>query len=472
MGREKIFDDYQGASIKIGGVCYKWIGETTSSVNSSPSEIEEVFDNCLECAIESSSSESTQSSSSESIGNVSSSSSSNSSESEENVSSSSSEGCATVSILTIVGNVLGFESTSPLNTFSGFVCVNGNDIGEINVGLWIGISLVEPGAASKYSVGQVVEVCDDPCSTSSSSSSSYPEGDLFKALWDSGENKTVQIYIGNPNTTYIDWGDGNQQTVTGGFIIEHIYPDADTEYEMSVDFSSSSGWISGWGYASKLKEIRQWGTYQWPQMANAFSSCSGLEITASDVPDLSACSDCSWMFAGCTGMTGASANWNWDMNSVTDCSGMFNTCPLFNGAIQNFTNMGNVTTLANMLGATLASRGVFNQPIGVWDTSSVTDIQQAIRFQPNFDQDLSNWDVSNVTVIHEFMAEIARGTPYDALSTANYDALLISWGGQSLKPAAGIPTFGNSKYTAGGAAEAGRTAIGSEWGAVYDGGAV
>jgi len=71
----KIFDDYQGPSIKINGVCYKFIGETTEPFDSNPSEIEGEFDSCLACALESSSSNS-----SESIGNFSTSSSSSSSE--------------------------------------------------------------------------------------------------------------------------------------------------------------------------------------------------------------------------------------------------------------------------------------------------------------------------------------------------------------------------------------------------------
>jgi len=55
---DKIFDDYHGPSIKINGVCYKYIGETTSSKNAEPSEIGGTYDFCLECALESSSSSS------------------------------------------------------------------------------------------------------------------------------------------------------------------------------------------------------------------------------------------------------------------------------------------------------------------------------------------------------------------------------------------------------------------------------
>ena len=38
----------------------------------------------------------------------------------------------------------------------------------------------------------------------------------------------------------------------------------------------------------------------------------------------------------------------------------------------------------------------FNQDIGNWDVSSVTDMEQMFN-QTIFNQDIGNWDVSNVT---------------------------------------------------------------------------
>jgi hypothetical protein len=52
----KILKDYQGESIKIDGVCYKLVGETTAAVNTDPSELGGTYESCLECALESSSS--------------------------------------------------------------------------------------------------------------------------------------------------------------------------------------------------------------------------------------------------------------------------------------------------------------------------------------------------------------------------------------------------------------------------------
>ena len=62
---------------------------------------------------------------------------------------------------------------------------------------------------------------------------------------------------------------------------------------------------------------------------------------------------------------------NWDVSNVTDMQSMFN-------------------------GATS-----FNQPIGDWDVSNVTDMQSmfsyAVDYPMIFNQDISSWDVGNVT---------------------------------------------------------------------------
>ena len=82
----------------------------------------------------------------------------------------------------------------------------------------------------------------------------------------------------------------------------------------------------------------------------------------------------------------------------------------------------------------------------------------------SFDQDISLWNVSEV-VSADFMFEGA------SLSTANYDALLIAWGAQSVQTSVAID-FGNSLYTSGGAAEAGRNSLISQGWTISDGGPV
>ena len=61
----------------------------------------------------------------------------------------------------------------------------------------------------------------------------------------------------------------------------------------------------------------------------------------------------------------------------------------------------------------------FNQPIGNWNTSSVTTMRGMFATNTVFDQDISNWDVNQVSVFDSFLSS--------TLSTTNYDLLLVGW---------------------------------------------
>jgi len=83
-----------------------------------------------------------------------------------------------------------------------------------------------------------------------------------------------------------------------------------------------------------------------------------------------------------------------------------------------------------------------------------------------FDQDLSSWDISNSWSMDGMFSG-------NTLSTENYDALLIVWSEKAVKRSVSCPfDGGNSKYSAGQAADARQKLIDDYNWIITDGGMV
>ena len=135
------------------------------------------------------------------------------------------------------------------------------------------------------------------------------------------------------------------------------------------------------GDREKLLSIDAWGEIPWTTMESAFYGCSNLIINAADQPILT---------------------------DATSMNAMFKD--------------------ATML----------NQDISVWDVSEIVDMQELFSGASSFNQDLSSWDVSNVTNMTSMFASAA-------LSTSNYDNLLIAWSGLTLQNGVSFDA-GGSQY--------------------------
>jgi len=127
---------------------------------------------------------------------------------------------------------------------------------------------------------------------------------------------------------------------------------------------------------------------------------------------------------------------DWDVSKVENMNSMFSGASSFNQPIGNW-NTSSVTTMADMFRNAI----VFNQPIGNWNTSKVTSMLRTFLSATNFNGDVSNWNVTSVTTADAMLS----GT---ALSTINYDGILIKWSKQTLQSGVTI-SFGGSKYSNG-----------------------
>lgn len=151
------------------------------------------------------------------------------------------------------------------------------------------------------------------------------------------------------------------------------------------------------GDSDKILDVEQWGTAQWITMKEAFRNCRNLDVTATDIPDLSNVSDMSNMFGFCFKLVGNSTFKDWDISNVTNLHLTFTTCYLFNQPIGSW-NTSNVT---NMHG-TFNFATSFNSPLAGWDTSNVEDATSMFFHASAFNQPIGNWDLSK-NVGLEFM---------------------------------------------------------------------
>ena len=181
---------------------------------------------------------------------------------------------------------------------------------------------------------------------------------------------------------------------------------------------------------------------------------------------------------------------SWDVSSCTDFYEMLHSANSFNQDIGNWVFSPNLTNLNHMfylntafnnggspsisgwdvsnitsMQQTFYRCASFNQPIGVWDTRSLTNINT--MFANNclaFDQDLSNWVVTGITSAIDFMQTTT------ALSTTNYDRTLSGWSSQAVQNGVSI-NFGGSQYSTATGLAYRNALVASGW-TITDGGAV
>ena len=213
----------------------------------------------------------------------------------------------------------------------------------------------------------------------------------FVAKWDTTQAGSADDTIVLPLVAdgtydfYIDWGDGNRDTITGYDQPEVTHQYSDTGiYTIQLVANDMIGWqFNDSGDDDKLVEIMEWGPLRFvSDDTNLFKGCSNLTLSTTSNPPFNA--DAAGMFQDCSSLTGTG------------------------GDILN------------------------------WDVSSVTGMDFMLAGCTSLDADLSNWDVSAVKSAEGFMSGAG-------LSTENYNRILSGWSSQSVQSGVNI-SFGDVKY--------------------------
>lgn len=194
-----------------------------------------------------------------------------------------------------------------------------------------------------------------------SSQSIKAQTDAFITTWVTTtgfETITLPVQADAPNYT-INWGDGLTNTYTATQVPTHTFINSG---EHTVSFTGNFPHLKFIGQ-TKLKAVQQWGTQKWTSMAYMFHTCSTFNSFPSQAPDLSLCTDISYIFY---------------------------------------------------------DAAAFNQPIGNWNVSKVTDMNNMFFRASAFNQPIGSWNVGMVTNMNNMFKDTK-------LSTANYDTTLIGW---------------------------------------------
>ena len=206
-----------------------------------------------------------------------------------------------------------------------------------------------------------------------------------------GTSNSTSITIPTTGGGYnydVDWNDDGTYDELGIMgDVTHDFGTAGT-YTIRIRGAFPRIYFNGSGDREKLLDISQWGTIGWTSMEAAFSSCVNLNISATDLPDLSGVTSMASMFFGCSSLDGPANIGTWNTGTVTNMRSMF-------------------------FGADL-----FNQLIGTWNTAAVTDMTTMFFGDESFNQNLGDW-VLNASVI---MSNMLTSTGMDC---ANYSATLI-----------------------------------------------
>jgi len=301
----------------------------------------------------------------------------------------------------------------------------------------------------------------------------------------------------------------------------------DTDSDLTLTFASGPGtydveilgdfpaiYFNDSGDKEKLLDIKAWGGMQWTSMESAFHNCSNMQLTATDIPDLTGVTDTSNMFMKCIGMTAVDVSY-WNVSNVTDMTQLFRGCRNVTQitGLQTW-DMRNVSKMSGMFFYCLQLQSVdvtgwqllggpslsslfyrcynLTEIIGyeTWDVSQVTSLQYTFERVAKASLDFSNWNTTGALTDVSRMLASASATEIkgleglnvtnvtnafgmltgNGLATSDYDALLMAWDQQS--QLAVEFDAGSSMYSPFGAAQLARESLEAKGWRITDGGTV
>ena len=185
----------------------------------------------------------------------------------------------------------------------------------------------------------------------------------------------------------VDWGDSMTETGQTSSAT-HTYSTAGN-YEVKISGDFPSIYFNNTGDKTKIIELKQWGNIQWLTMKSAFRGCTNLQVTATDVPDLSNVTSLQQMFYFASVADPDVSSWN--TANVTDMGSMFQNATSANPNVSMW-NTANVTNMSSMFQS--ASSAIPN--VSMWNTAKVTNMQSLFQSATSANPNVSMWNTAKV----------------------------------------------------------------------------
>ncbi|MDO4725716.1 MAG: BspA family leucine-rich repeat surface protein [Porphyromonadaceae bacterium] len=175
----------------------------------------------------------------------------------------------------------------------------------------------------------------------------------------------------------------------------------------------------------RLTKIEHWGDTKWTRLNHAFYRAKEMDVSATDVPDLSRVDDIAYMFAECRKLVYSNVISSWNVSNIKNMSHMFDGAVLFNQDINSW-NTENVNDMSSMF----AGAKVFNKPLDQWNVAKVVNMYRMFNKAISFNQSLGSWNLRSLSDAREML----DNDPDEGIDCYNYSATLIGWAENSNTP--------------------------------------
>ncbi len=258
----------------------------------------------------------------------------------------------------------------------------------------------------------------------------------FETVWNITNDDLTALLPMHPDGEYdftVDWGDGSPLQYLEGYPesdegLSHTYAAAGS-YTVKINGKYKGlrfywkkplmpiGFTYVLKYGKQLNAIINWGCLEFTNDGEQFKICNIGRVETADAPNMAGITNMKEWFYNADFRGDIS---NWDVSNVTNMSGMFGNAS-FDCNINNW-DVSSVATMRHMFSQTR----VFNYDISNWDVSNVTDMGNMFYYNFDFNNggEPLNWGSAMANV--KDMTSMFRGAKVFNQDIGNWNVSSVS----------------------------------------------